>query len=106
VEGEEILAKRPSHASVETRVSHWLAWHVDVKWREREREREFLSIRCNYALIQSNNSDFAEFVNNITFVNYFSDCMLFHDFHHIPHSCLLSQTLTVMESILKYYENI
>jgi len=40
VEGEEILAKRPSHASVETRVSHWLAWHVDVKRRERERERE------------------------------------------------------------------
>jgi len=37
VEGEEILAKRPSHASVETRVSHWLAWHVDVKRRERLR---------------------------------------------------------------------
>jgi len=36
VEGEEILAKRPSRASVETRVSHWLAWHVDVKRRERE----------------------------------------------------------------------
>jgi len=46
VEGEEILAKRPSHASVETRVSHWLAWHVDVKRRERERERERYMYEC------------------------------------------------------------